>query len=175
MTTDAPVLAVRLQGPNEPLRVGRPNLVNIEVLNLSQQSIWMVGVVSGSEEGVRCPHYLPQISMAGQVVAVPPPPEDPLVGPLRLADFRLLAPGEAFDPTRPHPGATFLPISTFSNFQPTLPGLYQFTLIISTESQSPDQWLGYFGQDAERSAVLERIAQVPRFTINSNVFEVQVI
>lgn len=133
----------------------------------------MTGVVDGSEEGSRYPHYLPQIAIAEQVVAVPPPPEDPLVGPLRLTDFRLLRPGEAFDPTRPHPGATFLPISTFSNFRPTAPSLVQFTLVVSTESQHPEQWLGYFGQDAERSAVLERIAQVPRLTIRSNVLEVE--
>jgi hypothetical protein len=175
MTTDAPVLVVTLRGPNEPQRVGRPIPIKIEVRNLSQQSVWIVGVLSGSEEGTRYPHYLPQITMAGRVVAEPPPPEDPLVGPLRLVDFRLLEPGEAFDPTEPHPGATFLPISTFSNFQPAAPGLYQFTLVVSTESQHPEQWLGYFGQDADRSAVLERVAQVPRLTISSEVFEVEVI
>jgi hypothetical protein len=86
-----------------------------------------------------------------------------------------LAPDEAFDPTNPHPGAVFLPISTFSNFRPAVPGRYEFSLILSTQSQYPEQWLGSFGQDAERSAVLERIAQVPRLTIRSNVLEVEVL
>lgn len=147
----------------------------ITVRNLSQQSVWIVGVVDGSEDAIRYPHYLPQISMAGQVIAEPPPPEDPLVGPLRLVDFRLLAPDEAFDPTSPHLGAAYLPISTFSNFRPAVPGRYELTVVLSTESQYPEQWLGYFGQDAERSAVLERIAQVPRLTVRSNVLEVEVI
>jgi hypothetical protein len=175
MTTDAPVLAVTLRVPNEAQRAGWPIPIEIEVRNRSQRSVWIVGVVGGSEEGTRYPHYLPQIAMGRQLVAEPPLPEDPLVGPLRLADFRLLAPGESFDPTRPHADATFLPISTFSNFKPPAPGLYQFTLDLSTESEHPEQWLGYFGQDAERSAVLERISQVPRLSIRSNVLEVEVI
>jgi len=164
-----------LRSPVEEQSVGMPIPIKIEVRNLSQQSVWVVGVVDGSEDAIRYPHYLPQIVVAGQVVAEPPPPEDPLVGPLRLVDFRLLAPCEAFDPTNPHPGATFLPISTFSNFRPAVPGRYEFSLILSTQSQYPEQWLGSFGQDAQRSAVLERIAQVPRFTIRSNVLEVEVI
>jgi hypothetical protein len=170
-----PILAVTLQGPKELQRVGIPIPVTIEVRNLSDQSMWIVGVLDGSEEGIRYPYYLPQIAMLGQVIAEPPLPEDPLVGPLRLGDFRLLAPGEAFDPTRSHPGATFLPISTFSNFQPAVPGRYEYSLILSTKSQSPEQWLGRFGQDAELSGVLERIKQVPHLTVRSNVLEVEVI
>ena len=54
-------------------------------------------------------------------------------------------------------------------------GEFEFSLILSTQSQYPEQWLGSFGQDAERSAVLERIAQVPRLTVRSNVLEVEVI
>ena len=54
-------------------------------------------------------------------------------------------------------------------------GEFEFSLILSTQRQYPEQWLGSFGQDAERSAVLERIAQVPRLTVSSNVLEVEVI
>jgi hypothetical protein len=170
-----PVFAVTLSGPKEPQRVGAPIPIAIIVHNVSQQSVWIVGVVDGSEDGSRYPHYLPQITLAGQVVAQPPPPEDPLVGPLRLADFRLLAPGDAFDPTSPYLGGAYLPISTFSNFRPAIPGRYAFSVVLSTESQQPEQWLGRFGQDAERSAVLERLARVPRLTSRSNVLEVEVI
>lgn len=172
---DGSDLSIMLRSPEEKQGVGMPIPIKIEVRNLSQQSVWVVGVVDGSEDAIRYPHYLPRIAVAGQVVAERPPPEDPLVGPLRLADFRLLAPGEAFDPTNPHPGAAFLPISTFSNFRPVVQGRFEFSLVLSTQSQNPEQWLGYFGQDAERSAVLERIAQVPRLTIRSNVLKVEVI
>jgi hypothetical protein len=176
MNMDGSDLSIMLHSPEEKQGVGMPIPIKVEVRNLSQQRVWIVGVVDGSEDAIRYPHYLPRISMAGQVVAEPPPPpEDPLVGPLRLADFRLLAPGEAFDPTNPDPGAKFLPISTFSNFRSAVPGRFEFSLILSTQSQYPEQWLGSFGQDAERSAVLERLAQVPRLTVSSNVLQVEVI
>ena len=168
-------LAITLWGPDEPWHVGVPLPISIEVRNLSRQSIWVVGVMDGSEEGIRYPHYLPLIALAGQVIAKPPPPEDPLVGPLRRADFRLLTTDESFDPTSRHLGASYLPISTFSNFVPTAPGQYEFSLTLSTESHSPEQWLGRFGQGEKRSSVLELISQVPRLTTKSNVLVVEVV
>jgi hypothetical protein len=156
---DGSDLSIMLHSPEEKQGVGMPIPIKVEVRNLSQQRVWIVGVVDGSEDAIRYPHYLPRISMAGQVVAEPPP----------------LAPGEAFDPTNPDPGAKFLPISTFSNFRSAVPGRFEFSLILSTQSQYPEQWLGSFGQDAERSAVLERLAQVPRLTVRSNVLQVEVI
>src|SRR5262249_44237879 len=146
----------------------------VEVCNLSSDSVWVVGVVDGSEEGLRYPHYRPHIALGGSVVAGPPPAEDPLCGPLRLSHFRLLAPGEAFNPTQ-SPDAGYLPLSTFSTFRPPVPGRYEYTLCLSTESQSPEEWLGRFGQKAQRAAVLERVAQVPRLTTHSNRLTVEVV
>lgn len=134
----------------------------------------MVGVVDGSEEAVRFPHWRPAAIRDGAVVAAPPTPEDPLVGPLRAADFRPLAPGESFDPTRPEGGAAYMPLSTFASFVPSEAGSYRFTLELSTESPRPEDWLGRFGQDAERERVLELVGRVPRLTVASNVLEVSV-
>jgi len=167
------IFTITLKASQTPQRVGTPVSIAVEVRNVSDQPVWIVGVVDGSEEGIRYPRYSPQVTLAGEVVARPPAPEDPLVGPLRLVDFRRLKAGEAFDPTARSSGAAYLPISTFSNFLAVQPGRYQFSLVLSTESQSPEQWLGRFGQDAERAGVLERIAIVPRQTIRSNLLEVQ--
>ena len=54
-------------------------------------------------------------------------------------------------------------------------GEFEFSLILSTQSQYPEQWLGSFGQAVPRPAVLERIAQVMRLTVRSNALEVEVI
>jgi hypothetical protein len=129
----------------------------------------MVGVVDGSEHGVRYPHYRPSVELDGSVVARPAAPEDPLVGPLRAADFRRLGPGEAFDPTLRDAGAAYLPLATFATFAPAEPGRYRYSLTLSTESSDPEQWLGRFNQDAERAAVLELVARVPRITATSAV------
>lgn len=167
-------VTVVLHAPAGPHPAGALVAVGIEVRNASSQPIWIVGVVDGSEQAIRYPHYLPQVLRAGEVIAHPPPPEDPLVSPLRLADFRRLSPGEGFDPTRPEGGAAFLPISTFTTFRPLQAGRYAFRLTLSTESGTPEEWLGRFGQDETKAAVVERIALVPRLTVQSNVLEVDV-
>src|SRR5687768_4038395 len=88
--------------------VGQAADIAVQVRNQGAAPVWIVGVLDGSEEGVRYPHYRPAVTRDGLVVAAPPPPEDPLVGPLRVADFRRLGPGETFDPTRGNGGAAYL-------------------------------------------------------------------
>lgn len=155
-----------LQGP-EKGGVGRPVQVRVEIRNDGEHAIWMVGVIDGSEDGVRFPRFMPSVKLEGKVAATPPPPEDPLVGPLRAADFRRLAPGESFDPTRPSPGSAFLPLSTFANFVPSTEGVYRYELELSTESDGPERWLGRFNQDEERSSVLELLDKVPRVRVTA--------
>src|SRR5262245_5779099 len=154
-----------LHGPGRPTAVGEPLGVRAEVRNEGDRELLIVGVVDGSEQGVRYPHWRPEVSLGGRVVAEPGPAEDPLVGPLRRADFRRLAPGESFDPT----AGSYLPLATFATFRPREPGTYRCTLLLSTERESPEQWLGRFGQDAERGAVLELVARVPRLALRSEV------
>jgi hypothetical protein len=163
-----PAVVLVLRAPAGPQPLGQPVPINIEVRNASRGEVWMVGVIDGSEEGVRYPRYRPSVTRDDAVVAAPPPPEDPLVGPLRRADFRHLDPGEAFDPTRGE-GAAYLPLSTFASFRPAQPGAYRYELTLSTESEQPEEWLGRFGQETERGAVLELVARVPRVTLTSNV------
>ncbi|MGH2697825.1 MAG: hypothetical protein ACRDJL_01325 [Actinomycetota bacterium] len=148
--------------------------MSIELRNATDHELWMVGILDGSEEGVRFPRYAPSVSRGDEVVAGPPSPEDPLVAPLRAADFRRLAPGESFDPGDPSGDAAYMPLSTFANFRPPAPGRYRYGLVLSTESEAPERWLGRFNQDAERAAVLDLIQRVPRLTVTSNVLEIEV-
>jgi hypothetical protein len=167
------VLGLLLRGPEGPQPLGGEIEVEVTVRNLGAEDVWIVGVVDGSEEGIRYPHYQPSVTRDGAVVAEPPPPEDPLVGPLRVADFRRLGPGEGFNPTRGE-GAAYLPLITFATFRPTEPGVYRYTLTLSTESQAPEEWLGRYNQEAERDAVLDLVARVPRLTVTSAPALVQV-
>jgi hypothetical protein len=148
--------------------------VSVEVRNRSDRPVWFVGVLDGSETGTRYPHYLPRISRARQVVHAPPIAEDPLVSPLRVADFRLLEPGGAFDPTRSEGGTAWLPLSIFTTFCPSVPGEYELELVVSTESRSPKEWLGRFNQAAEAEAVRAKVALVPRLTVRSNLARLHV-
>jgi hypothetical protein len=159
------ILLLTLIVPERAVAVGEPVPVRLELRNVSDHPVWVTGVLDGAEEGIRYPHCRPLVTREGEAVAAPPPPEDPLVSPLRLADFRLLQPGESFDPTRADGNAAYLPLFTFANFRPQEPGVYELSVTFSTASASPEEWLGAFGQDAERAAVLERIAEVPRLTL----------
>jgi hypothetical protein len=119
----------------------------------------MVGVVDGSETAQRFPHYLPVVR-AEDVLVRPGAPEDPLVGPLRRRDVILLLPGGSFDPTSAD-GHAYLPLSTFATFRPAAPGRYTFELTLDTRAPEPARWLGRFGQDAEREAVLTAVRAIP--------------
>jgi len=140
------------------VRLGR---IEVRVRNTSAGELWFPGVVDGSETASRYPHYLPSIRFVptGDVVAEPPPAEDPLTGPLRPTDFQRLAPGEEFDPAAP---GRFLPLSTFANHRPSRRGIYRYILTIDTTGEDPATWVGTFGHQAYAGEVLPLLAKVPR-------------
>lgn len=150
-------VSLTLHAPAGPHEAGRPVAVRAEVRNESSTDLWLVGVLDGSETGTRFPHWLPSVWLGDAAVAATPRPEDPLVAPLRRADFQRLAPGEAFSPGR---------LATFATFSPPVPGEYTYQLELSTESDRDEDWLGSFNQDW---SVVDLVARVPRFTVRAAV------
>lgn len=141
--------------------VGEPVPIEVELHNVSDTGVWIVGVLDGSEAGIRFPHYRTAVLFGGHVIAEPWV-EDPLVGPLLESHFCLLPPGEGFDPTDSG-GAASLPLTAFAQFRPAEKGRYQYRLTFSTESAHPEQWFGRFGQrDDEHDVLLDLISRVPR-------------
>ncbi len=168
--SDAPLI-VRLSHTNAVASVGHPVAVEVEVRNVSASPLWIVGVLDGSEAGARYPHYRPSIS--GPAPPAPFQFECGNVAPLRLQDFRRLMPGEGFDPTRALDGAAFMQLSTFLNFRPARPGVYEFRLTLSTESADARAWLGASGYPGEEQ-VSARISLIPHLKIESDVLTVNV-
>lgn len=155
-----------------PARVGEPVGVTVQVRNAGTAAVPMVGVLDGSETGQRYPYWLPLVRRDGRTVAGPGAPEDPMVRPLRVVDVVTLAPGAGFDPTVSDRGG-YLPLSTFGAFRPTTPGAYRFELTLDTRAPDPASWLGRYGQDAERDAVLALVASIPAVLLTAEV-DVQV-
>ncbi|MEB8336199.1 hypothetical protein [Streptomyces endophyticus] len=168
------MLDLVLSGPEGPQPVGRSAPIRIQVRNVGAQEVWIAGVLDGSEDGLRYPHYLPSVTLAdsGRTVAGPEQAEDPLVWPLRAQDLQRLAPGESFDPTA---GAGCLPLLTFTNFAPQAPGRYGYALTLSTEAPRGEEWLGAFGlpSGTERKVLLDLVAQVPRVTVRAPLLVVE--
>jgi hypothetical protein len=149
--------SLTLEGPAGPSPVGRPVPIRVELRNEGPGELWITGVLDGSETGTRYPIWRPSVRLGSVVVAEPPTAEDPLVGPLRESDFRRLAAGESFEPGR---------LATFALFAPAEPGTYVYGVELSTDSPSPEAWLGRFNQDR---AVLDLVARVPRFRARGEV------
>ncbi|MBQ0851621.1 hypothetical protein J8N05_25980 [Streptomyces sp. BH-SS-21] len=183
-----------LYGPSGPQPLGLPAPVRVELRNTGGHHLWIAGVLDGSENGLRFPRYRPTITRAGEgegegegdvggggedagsagsgaVVASPAPAEDPLVGPLRPADLRTLAPGESWDPTS---GPGCLPLMTFAHFAPRRPGRYRYTLTLDTDAARLEDWLGGFGVPvgSAREDLLALVARVPRTSVVADPVEV---
>jgi len=167
-------VAVALRAPDGRHPAGRPVALQIEVRNVGDSDVWIVGVLDGSEGGVRYPRYAPAVLRDGVAVAQPGPAEDPLVARLQVQDFRRLGPGEWLDPTSADEGAAYQPLSTFATWACPEPGEYQYVLGLSTTSEDPEQWLGRVGPEADGERLRDLIARVPRVDISSNVLAVRV-
>jgi hypothetical protein len=165
-------LSIVLSTSKDIHRTGQPIDVSIKICNISDAPVRLVGVLDGSETGVRFPHYLPEIKASVEFE----PPELEACGnasPLRTTDFRLLKPQECFDPTKSAGEASYLPLFTFQNFSPSQAGLYELSLTLSTESRRDEQWLGTLGYPGEEK-VLKLLKEVPRLNIKSNILTVQI-
>lgn len=164
-------LHVILTGPVEAQKVGAAVKVSIEVRNVSDRPVWIVGALEGSDIGLRFPHYLPQVNgerppLSGEVEYLD------VAAPLRLEDFRQLAPGQGFDPVAGMNPALQPLLAAFTAFVPPAPGSYEMRLTLSTASESDNDWLGiveYPGKDE----VLRRLAKVPRLRVESNVLRIE--
>jgi hypothetical protein len=167
----AEVFAIRLYvklslAAGQPVPVNRPVPVGVEVRNVSPNPVWAVGVLDGSEVGLRYPYYIPHIEAPGYELVVPEWPE--MTSPLRAADFRLLTPGQAFDPTEPAHGAGYLPLVAFRDFIPSSAGRYRLSLMFSADSMRDEQWLGSL-PDPGQDRLVHRVAKVPHCRVVSNV------
>ena len=166
-------LAVILTVPSVPQKSGVVIPVKIEIRNVSPNALWMVGVLDGSEQGYRFPHYRASIK-SEQPVAPPEMEACGILAPLRLQEFTHLDPDESFDPTVSKGDAAYFPIYRFANFIPPAPGSYEFQLKLSTLSAKEEDWIGRPGYPGE-SDVLKRLKDVPRVEVESNIATVTVV
>jgi len=149
------------------LLLDEPLDLSVRVTNVSNEPVWMIGVVPGSE-GLRYPQYLAEIEgPAGPVLSQFPEELDYVRG-LRPDDFVRLAPGESFDPQ----GQSFIPVQQLAWFRPSRPGRYRLRLCFDATTRDPRQWLGQTPVRAQRT-VERLIRQVPPVRVWSNALELE--
>jgi hypothetical protein len=154
---------------------GAQGIVSIAVSNTASHDINLIGVVDGSEAGARYPRWTPIVEGSASLFR---PERSDFTSPLGPGDFRLLKPGQVFDPTVPAGDARFFPLATFETLSDQ-PGLYRVTLELDTQCDDERAWIGTLpvrGEEAERAAaaVRARMRDVPRLRVRSNTIEIMV-
>jgi hypothetical protein len=150
------------QSLDEPLDL------SVQITNISDRPIYMVGVLPGSE-GLRFPRYSARIEGPSGPVEIRFPEAMDYARGLRQEDFVRLAPGESFDPQQ---GKGFIPLQQVTWFKPDEPGTYRLGILFDATAQDPRQWMGHtFVRDREQVEAL--IRQVPHVQVSSNTLEVE--
>jgi len=166
--------------PKEPIRVEidapsgtqqsiqDPPDLSVRIVNVSSRTIWMVGVLPGSD-GLRYPQYRVEIEGPSGPVRLRLPEGLDYARGLRQDDFVRLEPGESFDPQE---GRGFVPIQQLAWFKPGEPGRYRLRLVFDATSENPRDWLGHTPvYDAHHIEKL--IEQVPHEEVWSNTLEIE--
>lgn len=141
--------------------------MSVQVTNVSDRPICMVGVLPGSE-GLRYPYYVAEIEGPAGMVQTGFPEALDYVRGLRAEDFVRLAPGESFDPQ----GKGFIPIQQLAWFRPPQPGTYRLRLCFDATARDLQAWLGHT-QPRDRHQVETLIRQVPPVRVWSNTLEIE--
>jgi hypothetical protein len=129
----------------------------VTITNVSEEPVWMIGVLPGSE-GLRYPKYIAEIEgPVGMAPAQFPEALDYVPAP-RVEQFVRLDPGESFDPQ----GEGFVPVQQFAWFRPTQPGAYRFRLGLDTTASDLRDWLGHtpVPEPGRVTAMIQQVTQV---------------
>jgi hypothetical protein len=161
-------IKIELGGAGKPRQsLGGPLAFSVQVSNLSDEPIWLVGVLPGSD-GLRYPQYVPEIEGPAGPIQVQSPEALDYVPGLRPEDFVLLAPGESFDPQ----GKGFIPIQPLAWFRPSEPGKYRFRVRFDSTALDPRDWMGNTHVPHVQK-VEGLIKQVPKVQVWSNTLEIE--
>jgi hypothetical protein len=147
--------------------LSRPLDLSVRITNVSDEPIWMVGVLPGSE-GLRYPQYQVEIQGPSGPVRMRFPEGLDYARGLRPEDFVRLAPGESFDPQQ---GKGFVPIQKLAWFQPSEKGTYRMRLRLDATAEDVREWLGHTPVRDQRK-VESLLRQVPHVSAESNTLEI---
>jgi len=149
-------------------RLGEPLNLSVQITNVSESPIWMVGVLPGSE-GMRYPQYTAEIEGPSGPVDLGFPEGIDYARGLQAEDFVRLDPGESFDPQE---GRDFVPIQQLAWFMPSEPGTYRLRLRFDATAEDLNLWMGHTPV-RDPSTVEGLIRRVPQVAICSNTLEIE--
>lgn len=161
-----PVTAV-LKATKTDYVVGETPQIQVGLKNESDDPVVLVGSLDASDIRWRYPYCYLEIKG-------PPDAQQWGLGrcgntnPLRREDFVTVQPGEVFDPYQTVDDYGFFSCSQLDWHNFAVAGTYRLTWVYSTNSQTPQEWVG----DGTLDEVSELLSQVPRGEARSNSIEV---
>lgn len=154
-------------------KTGQVPDIKVAIANHSENEIYLIGALDGSENKRRMPYCYFTIEK--------PKPDTILyqhcgtVNPLRTAEYRLVKSGESFDPYaqiddkgfwRNH---TIGDKETFRN-----PGVYRIQFHYSTNSTDIRRFLGSWDKNPDTARLKQLFEKLPRIDLSSNVLEINI-
>jgi len=146
--------------------------LDIALTNLADHDVLLVPAIDGSDVGRRYPQgYFTVTDSTGKDIPMLPVTVTEYCEPLSDADFTQVPPGFTLRwPVELFTAAGIVKRHTAA------PGVYQLRFVYSTESDSPDEWLGNGlsakGLREDREHFGPMITRVPRTTVTSNAVTV---
>ncbi|MDT7831674.1 hypothetical protein RQM59_04740 [Flavobacteriaceae bacterium S356] len=151
--------------------IGETPQIAVSITNNSGEDVYLIGSLDASEVKWRSPYCYYKIDKPKNVPS-------PMVGrcgnmnSLRVGDFKLVKPGESFNPYQSTKGYSFFgsyEIQRKENFKS--PGTYKITFHYSTKSTKLDNYLG----DGEENTKLKKLfSKVPNIELKSNTIEIEI-
>jgi hypothetical protein len=161
-----------IESKKDTYKIGETPDINVQLINNSNQSIYLIGALDGAEEKWRMPYCYFTI--------IKPQPDsvlDPFrcgnVNSLGFNDFVKIDPNQYFDPYMQIDDYGFFDsyeLSRKENFRQE--GTYKIQFHYSTKSDSIEKYIGDW-YDFNNDSINTLFSQVPRFETSSNVIEVE--
>ena len=173
--TNSQPLACTIHG-NPVCKLGRAPQIKVSLINQTKRDIYLVGSLDASDCKWRYPHCYFEVTGPDGKAVVDDVGRCGFMNALRLEDFVLVLPGEAFDPYQRIDDYGFFASHQLRSSTFQQPGEYRIRFIYSTKNANMAPWLGV-GSPAEESKaeIASLFQQVPKIEVRSDEFTLTVV
>ena len=160
-----------ISSPNKTYKPGEVPAIDVKIINMSKEEIYLIGSLDGSDTKGRMPYCYFTIEK--------PKPDTILflrcgfANPLRIEECRLVKPNEAFNPYGKIDSKGFWPDYTITNKETFRnPGLYKIQFHYEANPENITRFMGSWDKNPDSAQLKKLIERVPKINLASNVLEI---
>lgn len=154
-------------------RVGQVPDIEVKIMNMSKEEIYLIGSLDGSDVKRRMPYCYFTVQK--------PKPDTILfsrcgtVNPLRIVECRLVKPNEIFNPYEKIDDGGFWHDYAVTNKETFRnPGLYKIQFHYETNPENITRFMGSWDKNPDSTQLKKLIGRVPKIELASNVLEIRI-